>query len=310
MPNAPLSTQTLHALLSQRLDNQDFCMRIFHGRGKHYPGYERINIEWYPPYIFVQNFGDNLPIELNEALSTLFASHENITAVLVQSRQQPDFKTEILLSRTPVELPLIFDALLAEGLTCEVKLGANRNTGVFLDMRSGWHWVKEFSEGKRVLNLFSYTGVFSLFALSGGAIMAHNVDMAANVLKVGQRNHQINKLHDGLTAFYKRDILKSQRWFEGREPYDLIILDPPPYQKKAFRGWADYLKLLDYARVALADNGTLLCCFNNPQVSIDEYENDLREHFGDVKSLEVIERAQEIEELNAAHGLKLIALSP
>lgn len=305
-----ISTKDLYDLIRQRIEGNGFCQRVLHGRGKRYADLERINIEWYPPYLFVQNFGDALSDSLSEALQKLFDEVPEVSAVLIQSREWPDFVTSVFASRSELELPLIFTAKLDDQIHCEVKLGVNRNTGVFLDMRAGWSWVKTNANNKRVLNLFSYTGVFSLFALRGGATRVDNMDMAANVLKIAQKNHQSNQLHDGCSAFYKRDILKAQRWFESREPYDLIILDPPPYQKKAFQGWQDYLKLLDHSRVALAEGGTMLCCLNNPQVSIDEFKHDLAKHFGDAAIYEVIERAPEIEELDNAKGLKLVAITP
>ena len=308
----PITTteDELFELIKQRIEDNAYCQRVLHGRGKLYEGLERINIEWYPPYLFVQNFGDELPEQLSSVLKNLFDGLTNVEAILIQSREWPDFVTTIFASRNELELPLIFSGALDDGVDCEVKLGKNRNTGVFLDMRAGWFWVKKNSQNKRVLNLFSYTGVFSLFALRGGASRVDNVDMAANVLKIAQKNHQSNLLHDGCSAFYKRDILKAQRWFESREPYDLIILDPPPYQKKAFQGWKDYLKLLNHSRHALAEGGTMLCCLNNPQISIDEFKRDLSLHFGDHADLEIIERAPEIEELDNSKGLKLVAVRP
>lgn len=301
------STQ-LKDTLQSRISGQKHCRRVLHGRGKCYPGYELVNIEWYPPYLFVQNFGEELKDDLKSVLMEVFDATSEIRAILVQSREWPNFKTDVLCSRETVELPLVFDAPLIEDLHCEIKLGANRNTGVFLDMRAGWNWVRQNANNKRVLNLFSYTSVFSLFALHGGATRVDNVDMAANVLKISQRNHQSNKLHDGRAAFYKRDILKSQRWFEGRAPYDLMILDPPPYQKRAFRGWQDYLKLMDNAKLALAEQGIMLCCLNNPQVSIDEFIESLKTHFVDAKEFSCLERASEIEEQQAEKGLKLVAI--
>jgi 23S rRNA (cytosine1962-C5)-methyltransferase len=294
--------------LLKRIQDNEHCMRVLHGRGKCYPGYELINVEWYPPYLFVQNFGDELSSEQQSVFKELFESVKTIDALLVQSREWPNFKTEVFCSRKEIELPLVFEGKLKNNLHCEIKLGANRNTGVFLDMRSGWDWVANNSRNKRVLNLFSYTSVFSLFALSGGASRVDNVDMAANVLKISQRNHQSNGLHDGRAAFFKRDILKSQRWFEGRDPYDLMILDPPPYQKKAFRGWQDYLKLLDNAKIALAEQGVMLCCLNNPQATIDEFILGLKAHFNDAISFSIIERADEIEEQQNEKGLKLVAI--
>lgn len=295
--------------ISQNLkSNQLNAARVLHGRGRYFEGYEKLNIEWYPPYLFVQNFSDTLNDQQEADLSEIFDTHEFIDAVLVQKREFPDFKTEVLFSRKNVELPLEQWTTLAEEIKCETKLGKNRNTGVFLDMRAGWDWIKANSKERTVLNLFSYTGVFSLFALKGGATKVDNVDMAANVLKIAQRNHQQNNVHDGKAAFYKRNILKSDRWFESRQPYDIIITDPPPYQKKGFHGWTDYQKLLKQCKDSLAEDGILFTCLNNPQVTIDEFKTSLEQAFPEAKLLEVIPTAPEIKEQDQRKGLKTIAI--
>lgn len=283
--------------------------RVFHGRGKAFEALEHINIEWYPPYLIVQNFSTALDDETNKALQEVFEKHEQIEAVLVQAREWPDFVTRPLCQNKDVSLPILDWMPLADDIDVEVSLGKNRNTGVFLDMRAGWNWVRANSKDKRVLNLFSYTGVFSLFALRGGATKVDNMDMAANVLKISQRNHEHNNLHEGGAGFYKRDALKSDRWFETREPYDLIILDPPPYQKKAFRGWNDYKKLLVSTRACLAEGGQLFVCLNNPQATIEEFQQDLENLFPERSALELVERAPEIRELDNNRGLKTIVLT-
>lgn len=286
----------------------NFASRVFHGRGKNFEGHEALNIEWYPPYLFVQNFSDVLTDEQTSDLKAIFDKYDYINAILVQRREFPEFKTEVLVAREPLDLPIEHWVNLSDNIQCEVKLGKNRNTGVFLDMRAGWHWLQERAKDKNVLNLFSYTSVFSLFALDGGATKVDNVDMAANVLKISQRNHQHNDLHDGKTAFYKRNILKSDRWFESRTPYDIIIIDPPPYQKKGFHGWKDYEKLLAHCKTCLADKGVMFTCLNNPTVSIEEFTTSLKLAFPEAKQLEVIDTANEIKERDEGKGLKTVAV--
>lgn len=289
-------------------DSPNAVRRVFHGRGKAFAGYEHLNIEWYPPYLFVQNFGDPLDDQTRQTLQNVFDEFPMIAAVLVQSREWPDFTTHVLCARQPVELPVSDWVDLDNNLLCQMNLGKNRNTGMFLDMRAGWHWVKEHAADKNVLNLFSYTGVFSLFALAGGANKVDNVDMAANVLKIAQRNHQKNNLHEGKAAFYKRSILKSDRWFESRQPYDLIIIDPPPYQKKAFHGWRDYQKLLEQCRKVLADNGVFFTCLNNPQITLSEFVEDLKLSFPNAKSVTPVATAPEIKEPDPERGLKTVVV--
>lgn len=317
-PNSEALAQTLLTEIDSHLAaSLSHCRRVFHGRGKAFDGLAHLNIEWYPPYLFVQNFGEPLDQMLSSALQSLQTKYSEIEAILVQAREWPDFKTDVLpppsgdnteQEAPDIELPISGRAALTDTLHCEISLGKNRNTGVFLDMRAGWHWINQNAQDKRVLNLFCYTGVFSLFALEGGAVQVDNVDMAANVLKIAQRNHQKNGLHDGKTAFYKRDILKSDRWFESREPYDIIIIDPPPYQKKAFRGWVDYTKLLKTCRQSLAEGGKLFACLNNPQATMDEFITDLKQLFPDAKAIIAVERAPEIRERDNTKGLKTVVI--
>lgn len=303
-------TMTLSDIIRPQLaDSRPFARRVLHGRGRAYPGFETLNIEWYPPYLLVQNFGDALDSAQQAALRQLFEQEPAISAILVQQREWPDFITRVLCSREQdLSLPWQGWVALAPDIEAAITLGKNRNTGAFLDMRAGWQWLHDHAQDKKVLNLFCYTGIFSLFALKGGAQRVDNMDMAANVLKIAQRNHQQNAVHDGSAAFYKRDILKSARWFESRRDYDLIILDPPPYQKKAFHGWRDYQKLLQLVRGSLAPQGQLFCCLNNPQLSKEDFVADLRATFEDARDFMVIDTAPEIREADSEKGLKTVVV--
>ena len=91
-------------------------------------------------------------------------------------------------------------------------------------------------------------------------------------------------------------------------PYDLIIIDPPPYQKKSFRGWQDYEKLLHRCRACLTEKGCLFVCLNNPQVTSQEFTAKLDTIFPDAINIENIETAPEIKEANPAKGLKTVAV--
>jgi len=282
--------------------------RVFHGRGQNFAGYEKLNIEWYPPYLFVQNFSEALDQAIEVELKALFQTQLQIDCIVIQNRTRPELSSYILCERTANELPITLWTNLSAELSCQVTLGKNQNTGVFLDMRAGWDWVKRHADDKNVLNLFSYTGVFSLFALAGGANRVTNMDMAANVLKTAQRNHQKNSLSNGQSTFYKRDILKSAQQYSKMGPYDLIVIDPPPYQKKSFRGWQDYEKLLKRSRACLTGKGCLFVCLNNPQVTSQEFIIKLHTIFSDAISIENIATAPEIKEKNTDKGLKTVAV--
>lgn len=284
-----------------------YVSRVFHGRGRFFPSLEEVNVEWYPPVLFVQCYQEQLSDDAIEALKAVFDEFSFIETVLLQLRPWPDVENEILFTRsTAVQpLPLEFDTQLAEGLLCQVSLGKNRNTGVFPDMRSGWDWVRERAVDKRVLNLFSYTSIFSLFALQGGAKKVVNVDMCGSASKTAQYNHELNNLADERVSIWKRNILKSNSQLAKQSKFDIIILDPPPFQKGSFRGWPDYQKLLRRCVNYLREGGVILVALNNQQVTFTEFERDIRDVIESIKSINQIALADEIKELEPEKGLKL-----
>jgi 23S rRNA (cytosine1962-C5)-methyltransferase len=287
--------------------------RASDGRGQSFSGYEKLNIEWYPPYLFVQNFSDPLDQAIEIELKALFDTQLQIEYILVQNRTRPERSSYNLCERaskaqstekqSPSTLAVSFWKNLSTELICQITLGKNQNTGSFLDMRAGWESVKDHAGDKDVLNLFSYTGVFSLFALKGGANKVTNMDMASNVLKTAQRNYQKNNLSSGKSALYKRDILKSAQQHSKIRPYDLIIIDPPPFQKKLFKGWQDYGKLLNRCKTCQSEKGCIFVCLNNPQVTSQEFIAKLQAMFGDTAKFENVATAYEIKEANNAKSL-------
>jgi 23S rRNA (cytosine1962-C5)-methyltransferase len=306
-------SSNINTVLSQEINENlvlypNVISRVFHGRGKYFDQLSHINIEWYPPYLFVQNFSDALDETVTTTLEQVFNDTPRMAAVIIQTRRWPEIESTILCQREDIELPIELAFHTAEELKCHINLGKNRNTGAFLDMRAGWDWVEKNSENKSVLNLFSYTGMFSLFALKGKANKVVNMDMSAGALKTAQRNHNLNGYNKGEAIFLKRDILKSSKQFSRYGPFDLIIADPPPYQKKSFTGWRDYKRLLAWCKDSLNENGTLLLSLNNPHVSQSQFEEELLICFPDAKDMEIIESSSEIKEVDPAKGLKLIAV--
>lgn len=305
-----------HTLLQQELDNNlrkypDRISRVFHGRGRFFPSLVDINVEWYPPVLFVQCYEETLSDGCKDALRQVFKEHTAIETVVLQSRPWPDVDNEVLFNRSdkPVVLPLDFESPLDNGINCNVSLGANRNTGVFPDMRSGWDWVKQHAAGKRVLNLFSYTSVFSLFALNGDAKKVVNVDMCGSATKTAKANHELNGLLNDRVSIWKKDILKSNSQLAKQSKFDLIILDPPPFQKGSFRGWPDYQKLLRRCGKYLKEDGVILAALNNQQVTFAEFEHGIREVMEDVTSITQLALSEEIKEQEPDKGLKLALIA-
>ncbi len=109
-------------------------------------------------------------------------------------------------------------------------------------MKKGRQFVYENAKDKKVLNLFSYTCSFSVCASKGEAKEIVNIDMAKNALNTGRLNHQKNNLDTKNVKFLPHNILKSWGKIKKSGPYDIIIIDPPSFQKGSFAATKDYEK--------------------------------------------------------------------
>jgi 23S rRNA (cytosine1962-C5)-methyltransferase len=141
-----------------------------------------------------------------------------------------------------------------------VNLSDRLDTGLFLDHRSTRARVREESAGKRVLNLFAYTGSFTVAAATGGARSTTSVDLSASYLAWAERNLALNGVRGASHARVRADCL---RWLdEARGEWDLVVLDPPPHStSKAMRGdfnvQRDHRRLLERTLALLAPGGVL-----------------------------------------------------
>ncbi|MFM2375083.1 MAG: hypothetical protein RLZZ165_180 [Bacteroidota bacterium] len=129
-------------------------------------------------------------------------------------------------------------------LSFQVDIATGQKTGFFLDQRDNKALVAGMAAGRRVLNLFSYTGAFSVYALMGGAASVDSVDVSASAAELAIRNVELNYPECTVHQAIKADAFKYlQEMPEGG--YDLIVLDPPAFTKhistvqKAARGYKE-----------------------------------------------------------------------
>ncbi len=107
-----------------------------------------------------------------------------------------------------------------------------QKTGFFLDQRENRELVKNFSNGRRVLNAFCYTGGFSVYALSGDAELVHSVDISSDAVDMTAENIKINSFEKINQSAFKADCFEYLRTMEDNF-YDLIVLDPPAFVKSS-----------------------------------------------------------------------------
>ncbi|TDF77454.1 class I SAM-dependent methyltransferase [Pseudomonas sp. H9] len=239
--------------------------RLFHGRGRCWPGLEQITVDWLQGVLLVSLFREPPSGQLTELEQMLMALAQTPCwsgqAILIQHRYLPDSPGQWLLGE-PCEHWLIDE----DGLRYQLDLGLKQNTGLFLDMRYGRRWVREQAAGKRVLNLFAYTCGFSLAAIAGGAEQVVNLDMARSALSRGRDNHRLNGHDLGRVSFLGHELFKSWGKVRKSGPYDLIIIDPPTFQKGSFVLTQDYRKILRRLPELLTAGGTVLACVNDPAI--------------------------------------------
>ena len=258
---------TLQQLLLDGLDPvPEETRRLFHGRGRCWPGLEHVTADWLQGVLLVALFRAPEAAQLDALKQLLRAlgqtpawQRSQAHALLLQHRYLPDSPTEALLGELPAEW------LISEnGLRYKLDLGRKQNNGLFLDMRYGRRWVQEHARERRVLNLFAYSCGFSVAAIAGGARHVINLDMASAALSRGRENHRLNGHDLSRVSFLGHELFKSWGKVKKLGPYDLIIIDPPSFQKGSFVLSTDYRKILRRLPELLDAHGEVPACTNDP----------------------------------------------
>ena len=163
-------------------------------------------------------------------------------------------------------------AVQEHGLSFLVNLDDYLDTGLFLDHRAARRLVGKESRGKRVLNLFCYTGAFSVHAAKGGAASTVSADLSTTYLAWAERNFQENKLDPNAHRTVRSDVFEFLR--SSRETFDLIVLDPPTLSRsktgQSFDIQKSYPELIALCLARLAPGGWLLFSTNFQRFLLEE----------------------------------------
>jgi 23S rRNA (cytosine1962-C5)-methyltransferase len=146
-----------------------------------------------------------------------------------------------------------------------VNIKEGHKTGFYLDQRDNRKLVSEFSRGKTVLNCFSYTGGFSVYALASGAEKITQVETSSSAINLSNKNIEFNNLNLSLAENNNGDVFEVLRKFrDERKSFDLIVLDPPKFAEsasqiqKASRGYKD----INLLAIKLLNPGGVLFTFS------------------------------------------------
>lgn len=166
------------------------------------------------------------------------------------------------------------------GVNYELRLEDHYDYGIYTDMSGLRLKLKRYFEDSKVLNLYCYTGAFSLYALSQGASAVDSVDLSPNYLSWLGRNLELNPeldhtLHKSHEAPCDRFLKRAED-----ESYDLIIVDPPSASsdgKKVQNALQQYEKIFADLNRTLSPDGHLILALNTHKISMNKFEGKIRE---------------------------------
>jgi len=278
----------------------DDAQRLFHGRGHAWPGFEHINIDWFDSLVLITLYKEE-GRDLLQILAVELQKQCAANQVVVQYRCRPGAPFEAFVGEIPQKM-----VIQEQGLRYWMQLNRAQNTGLFLDMANGRHWVRQHASGKKILNLFAYTCGFSLSALAGGAQQVVNIDMSKAALSSGRDNHRLNEQALERVVFEAVNIFKSWGRIKKYAPYDLLICDPPTFQKGSVDIRRDYSKILRRLPEFMAPGADLLLCLNSPDLGEDFLLQQVAEHAPGCEFIERIANPEVFKEAQSGRGLKVL----
>ena len=170
---------------------------------------------------------------------------------------------------------------LESGLRFEADVLRGQKTGFFLDQRENRREVETLARGRRVLNAFSFSGGFSVYAARGGAVAVTDLDISAHALAAAQRNFALNKNFPGVAACH-HDIAQGDAfdWLAASTAkFDLVVLDPPSLAKRAAEregALRAYERLATLGIARLAPDGILVAGSCSAHVPAEDFFDMVR----------------------------------
>ena len=245
------------------------CFRLVHGEGDGLPG---LIIDWYDGVCVMQAHSVGMfraKGAICEALQSVFG--ERLKAVYDKSSGTAPFKAGLDLVDGYLYKAEGFSddeqVVLENGNKFFVNWTEGQKTGFFLDQRENRALVGRYSSGRNVLNLFCYTGGFSVYALRGGALRVDSVDSSKKAVEMVSRNMSLNgygsDLHEDICA----DAIDFLRQVP-EDKYDLMIVDPPAFAKHrgALNNALRAYQRLNAAAISKVAPGGLVFTFSCSQV--------------------------------------------
>ena len=210
------------------VDNPDNnTYRLVHGEGDNVPG---LVIDIYGETAVMQAHSVGIHVERHRIASQLvIVMGDRVKNVYYKSETTLPFKAGLEQEDGFIIGGSKDNVALENGLKFHVDWLKGQKTGFFVDQRDNRSLLEHFSRGKKVLNMFCYTGGFSFYAMRGGAELVHSVDSSAKAIELTTKNVELNFPGDNRHEAFCEDAFKYLDRSGG--DYDLVILDPPAFAK-------------------------------------------------------------------------------
>jgi 23S rRNA (cytosine1962-C5)-methyltransferase len=202
--------------------------RWIHGEGDGMPG---LIVDYYDGVAVIQCHSVGMYLIRNQLAESLHeVSGNQLMSVYDKSEKTLPFKAALSPQDGLITGKAVSSHTVVEGGNrFLVDWESGQKTGFFIDQRENRKLVEEYSPGRRVLNMFCYTGGFSVYALRGGAKLVHSVDSSSKAIELTNDNVALNFPEDDRHEAFETDAFEFMENIPGK--YDLIILDPPAFAK-------------------------------------------------------------------------------
>jgi 23S rRNA (cytosine1962-C5)-methyltransferase len=242
--------------------------RLVHGEGDSLPG---LIVDVYDDTAVMQAHSIGMHHTRLQLAEAIVACIPEIKNVFYKSETTLPFKAQIepedgyLIGSNTKEYKAIENAL-----EFQVDWLKGQKTGFFIDQRENRSLIERYSKGKSVLNMFCYTGGFSVYAMRGGATEVHSVDSSAKAIELTNKNVELNFPNDNRHAAFAEDAFKYLN--ANEQKYDIIVLDPPAFAKhrEALRNALKGYKRLNAKGLEKIKPGGILFTFSCSQVVTKE----------------------------------------
>lgn len=250
-------------------NNVNNTYRLVHGEGDYLPG---LVIDCYGETAVMQAHSVGMHVCREEICRALIkVMGERIKHVYYKSETTLPFKAELGQENGFMYGGTDNDIAIENGLKFHVDWLRGQKTGFFVDQRENRNLLEHYAKGKSVLNMFCYTGGFSVYAMQGQAKLVHSVDSSAKAVELTNRNIALNFPDDLRHEAFCEDAFK---YLDNNDnKYDLIILDPPAFAKHraALRNALKGYTRLNVKGLQRIKHGGILFTFSCSQVVSKEH---------------------------------------